>query len=652
MTPEQQKTKPAPLPMSLEKKLPLMMSAVLLIILAVGVTLAYREVSSAAESIAQQRVKQVAAQLSDLIAAGPPRTARLLGPAAADPAVIAVLRDPAPSRATLAQANAALAKVIMPGDSGVGTAVVDLKGRVLVSVRTPDMGPKWVEGVVEDIATPPSKGITTSPLYMSGGRVFYSTILPVMAGGVRLGTVTQHRRLNASAQTEKDIAGLTGQEVGILIHNSDGSQWVTLSGKPVSPPGSSQTIRGMSTYVHGDARFKDRVLLAEAPVKGIPWVVALEMPLSTIVAGPRQMLRQFLVFSFALLLIGALAMWLIGRRMTAPLATLTKAAEAIAAGDYSQRVETDGDREIAQLAETFNRMARGTARAHRDLEDRFREARSLAEELEHANSRLRATSEAAESAQVAAESANAAKSSFLAAMSHELRTPLNAIAGYVQLIEMGLRGPVTPEQQADLHRIKRSHAYLLGLIEDVLNFAKLDAHQMEFHARHVSVEEIMRDAETLLAPQMKASGITYKYVECEPGLAVCADPDKTQQILVNLLTNAIKFTKPPGDVTVSCAFDDDNVLIRVADTGAGIKTDDVDRIFEPFVQLGRGLSQPGEGVGLGLTISRDFARRMGGDLTVESTPGQGSTFTLQLPRSIGSQDKISGIQSKEATATA
>jgi signal transduction histidine kinase len=407
----------------------------------------------------------------------------------------------------------------------------------------------------------------------------------------------------------------------------------------------------MRTYMHDAARFKDRVLLAEAPVKSMPWVVALEVPLSSIVAGPREILKQFLAFSLALLVIGALAMWLIGRRMTAPLATLTRAAEAIAAGDYSQRVESEGDREIAQLAETFNRMARGTARAHRELEDRFREARSLAEELEHANSRLRATSEAAQDAQVAAETANAAKSSFLAAMSHELRTPLNAIAGYVQLIQMGLRGPVTAEQQADLHRIKRSHAYLLGLIEDVLNFAKLDAHQMEFHPRHVTVEEIMRDAETLLAPQMKASGITYKYNVCDSGLAVCADPDKTQQILVNLLTNAMKFTKPPGRVTVSCGFDDENVDICVSDTGVGIKSEDVDRVFEPFVQLGRGLSQPGEGVGLGLTISRDFARRMGGDLTVESAPGEGSTFTLRLPRSMRPDDEIGGIQSKEATAT-
>ncbi|HUQ47616.1 MAG TPA: ATP-binding protein [Gemmatimonadaceae bacterium] len=645
---EQQEIRPARLPMSLEKKLPLMMSAVLLMILAVGVTLAYREVSRAAEDIAQQRMKQVSNQLSDLIAGGQPRIGTLLGSVAADPAVIELLRERSPSRATRAKANAALAKVVPPADSGVGAALFDIDGRVVLSTKTPDMGQQWIEGAVPDFPAPVSKTISTTPFYLSNGRIYYSTTLPIIVDGVRIGAVSQNRRLNASARTEKDIAGLTGQDVGILLHNADGSQWVTLGGKPVPPPNRRQAVRGMRTYVHESARFSDRVLITESPVKGIPWVVTLELPLSAIVAGPRAMLNQFLVFSFALLIIGALAMWLIGRRMTAPLATLTRAAEAIAGGDYSQRVDSAGDREIAQLAETFNRMARGTARAHRDLEDRFREARSLAEELEHANSRLRATGRAAEEAQLAAETANAAKSSFLAAMSHELRTPLNAIAGYVQLIQMGLRGPVTPEQQADLHRIKRSHAYLLGLIEDVLNFAKLDAHQMEFHARHVAVDEIMRDAETLLAPQLKASGINYSYEECDSGLAVCADPDKTQQILVNLLTNAVKFTRPPGNVTVSCASDDKFVRIMVSDTGIGIKAGDVDRVFEPFVQLGRGLSQPGEGVGLGLTISRDFARRMGGDLTVTSTPGEGSQFTLALPRSESREDEGGEMRSTEA----
>lgn len=638
--------------MSLEKKLPLMMTGVLVLILAVGVTLAYRYVTTAAEQVERERVKQVTAQLGALIATAEARNAKILESVATDPSAIAALTVNEPSESGLAAANEALAKAITPGDSGVGIAIVATDGHIVTSSRTADMGTAWTEGVQEDIAPPVGKTLVTSPFYESDGRVFYSSAYPVVVSGTRIGSVIQHRRLNNASATEREIAGLTGQDVGILFHNADGSHWTTFGGKPVAAPSNSRTISGMKTVEHSGTRTKERVLIEEARVEGLPWVVVLELPIATVTAAPRETLKQFTLVSLLLLIAGAVAMWLIGRQVTAPLGHLTRAADAIAGGDYSQRVDSTGDREIAQLAETFNRMARGTAEAHRALEHRFREARSLAEELEHANRRLRSTTEAAEVAQLAAETANAAKSSFLAAMSHELRTPLNAISGYVQLIQMELRGPVTPEQQADLHRIKRSHAYLLGLIEDVLNFAKLDAHQMEFHARDVAVDDIMRDVETLLAPQLKSSEINYSYQKCDSGLAVCADPEKTQQILINLLTNGVKFTKPPGSVVVSCEFGDDTVQIHVKDTGIGIKPDDLSRAFEPFVQIGRGLSQPGEGVGLGLTISRDFARRMNGDLVVESKVGEGSTFTLILPRSTERIDESSKISSEAATGMA
>jgi signal transduction histidine kinase len=619
--------------MSLEKKLPLMMSAVLLLILAVGVTLAYRQVRNAAEEFAQQRVKQVTKELANLVSASQPRTAKVLLTAGADPAVLEALGSATPSPGTLAKATDALTRVMIPGDSGVAITLTGQNGRIVAESKSADMSATSTQVEAEDRSSEALNGIVTSPFFVNDGRVFYKVTAPVISHGVQVGAVSQLHRLNANAATERDIIGLTGQDVGILFRNSDGSLWITLGGKPVPAPTNPQTTGGMRTYEYSVRHPGERVLLSEEQLKGLPWVVALELPVSTITAGPRAMLRQFTMVSLLLLLIGAIAMWLIGRRVTHPIARLTRAAEAIAGGDYAQRVDESGDLEISRLAETFNRMAKGTADAHRALEDRFREARSLAEELEHANRQLRSTTDAAEEAQIAAESANAAKSSFLAAMSHELRTPLNAIAGYVQLIQLGLRGPVTPEQLIDLERIRKSHTYLLGLIEDVLNFVKLDAHQTEFHERDVSVDETMRDAETLLAPQMKAAGIAYTYLGCDSELSVSADPDKTRQILVNLLTNAMKFTKPPGSITVSCESSDDVVRLCVTDTGIGIKEDDISRVFEPFVQIGRGLSKPGEGVGLGLTISRDFARRMGGDLVVESTPGEGSSFTLILPRS-------------------
>ena len=197
---------------------------------------------------------------------------------------------------------------------------------------------------------------------------------------------------------------------------------------------------------------------------------------------------------------------------------------------------------------------------------------------------------------------------------------------------MGLRGPVTSEQNVDLTRIRRSQQYLTGLIEQILVFTQLDAHQVAIDLQDVPVDDLMRDAETMVEPQIRARGIDYSYIASHPGLVIRADREKTQQIVLNLLTNAAKYTNPGGRLTTSCETRNGSVHVCVTDTGAGIPDSMLSHIFEPFVQLDRRLNQPREGVGLGLTISRDLARAMGGDLFVESTVGVGSTFTLVLPR--------------------
>jgi PAS domain S-box-containing protein len=233
-----------------------------------------------------------------------------------------------------------------------------------------------------------------------------------------------------------------------------------------------------------------------------------------------------------------------------------------------------------------------------------------------------------------AEAANRAKGDFLATMSHELRTPLNAIGGYAQLIEMGVHGPVTPEQGEALRRVQRSQQHLLSLINDVLNFAKLEAGHVTYDIERVPVQELLAGLDSLVAPQLAAKSLRFACAQCDAALAAAADAEKAEQILLNLLSNAIKFTPEGGEIRVEARGDGDWVHIAVADTGIGIPADRMEAVFEPFVQLARGASSARNGTGLGLAISRDLARAMGGDLTLESTPGQGSTFTLTLPRSV------------------
>jgi signal transduction histidine kinase len=279
-----------------------------------------------------------------------------------------------------------------------------------------------------------------------------------------------------------------------------------------------------------------------------------------------------------------------------------------------------------------------------ELEAQSIELESTTADLEHSNAELRAANEQlarrtaeaersrteAEASRREADEANRAKSDFLAAMSHELRTPLNAIIGYAQLLDVGVHGPVTAEQHTDLGRIERSSQHLLGLINDILNYAKVESGRLQYDIAPTSLDAALASVEELTAPLAAAKQINYSlHTQC-PGASVCADEEKLRQILVNLLSNAIRYTPEHGRINVSCAIAGHDVLVHVTDTGVGIPPDKLEAIFEPFVQVDRTYPGQRQGTGLGLSISRELARGMGGDLTVHSELGRGSVFTLRL----------------------
>jgi PAS domain S-box-containing protein len=241
----------------------------------------------------------------------------------------------------------------------------------------------------------------------------------------------------------------------------------------------------------------------------------------------------------------------------------------------------------------------------------------------------------AQAARREAEGANRAKGEFLAVMSHELRTPLNAIGGYAELMELGLHGPVTAEQRTALERIQRSQRHLLGLINGVLNYTRVEAGAVHYDMEDVLLDEALATCEALTAPQVRGRQLAFMYRHCEPALTVWADREKLQQVVLNLLTNSVKFTGPGGRVELACSATPSEVRVTVTDDGRGIPAEQLARVFEPFVQIDTRLTRTQDGVGLGLAISRDLARGMGGDLTAESTLGEGSRFTLVLPRMDG-----------------
>jgi signal transduction histidine kinase len=288
------------------------------------------------------------------------------------------------------------------------------------------------------------------------------------------------------------------------------------------------------------------------------------------------------------------------------------------AADFIPKGSLTADR-LARVVTGAVRLRRAE-RARQAAEEATRQALLAAEAAQHQ----------AEEARARAEEANRAKSEFLAMMSHELRTPLNAIGGYVQLMQLGVPEPVPTSHLDYLDRLKRSQQHLLGLINSVLNYAKLEAGRVEFAVQPVPVHELAQSVEAMVTPLAAAKGLAYEWQPPHEPLVALADPEKAAQILLNLLSNAVKFTPAGGRIALSAHADGPRVALEVSDTGVGIPPEKLETVFDPFVQLDTGYARQQEGTGLGLAISRDLARGMGGELTARSAVGHGATFTLAL----------------------
>jgi PAS domain S-box-containing protein len=230
-----------------------------------------------------------------------------------------------------------------------------------------------------------------------------------------------------------------------------------------------------------------------------------------------------------------------------------------------------------------------------------------------------------------AEAESRTKSAFLTSMSHELRTPINATLGYTELIEMGVGGEVSEQQRGYLARIRGSQEHLLGIINDLLNFSRVEAGQVEYSLAPLELHQVVDTVLPMVRPQAMAKEIETRHGPCADAVVAHGDRGKAEQIVLNLLANAVKFTPAGGEVTISCGMERERATVVVSDTGPGIPPDQREAIFEPFVQLGRTLTSGHEGTGLGLAISRDLARAMGGDLEVRDEGAEGATFVLSLP---------------------
>ena len=282
-------------------------------------------------------------------------------------------------------------------------------------------------------------------------------------------------------------------------------------------------------------------------------------------------------------------------------------------------------------AESYSLIIDDQQRAHKVIELQQR-ARALQVEIEHRKAIERALREALAERQTAredAERAAAAKTEFLAVISHELRTPLTAIIGYEELMEHGLGGPVTDQQRTFLAGIKAGASHLLRLIEQILTQSRVAAGKEPVHKAATDLGQIVSACTALMQPIAIEKQLAL-HVNVQPGLILQTDAGKVQQIVLNLLSNALKFTRE-GSVSVKLWAEDGLALVQVTDSGVGIEATDLNRIFEAFEQIDSTATRTHSGAGLGLSVSRNLARLLGGDVTAQSVADVGSAFTLTLP---------------------
>jgi len=308
------------------------------------------------------------------------------------------------------------------------------------------------------------------------------------------------------------------------------------------------------------------------------------------------------------------------------------------------RVRKDGSTFWAHVVYTAIRDQNGKLRGYANLTRDLTERKRLDKALQDKNTEL-------ENAKLLAEKANLAKSVFLSRMSHELRTPLNAILGFAQLLEIG-SPPPAPAQILRLHQIVKAGWYLLELINEILDLAVIESGKLSLSREPVSLAEIMRECQAMIESDAKKHAIQMNFIPFNSSWLANADRTRVKQVLINLLTNAIKYNREQGTVVVECTVSSpDRIQISIKDSGAGLPPEKLLQLFQPFNRLGQEHGSE-EGTGIGLVVAKQLIELMGGSISVKSTVGEGSEFCIELIRDVTPQRSAGNVIPQQQTAQA
>lgn len=596
---------------SLERRLPLMISGLLIVTIAAFGFFAFSEVRQSYIDAANGQLRTIIGQTGETAGRTLLQRATALAAIRINPVVVRALSANASADERKAGATF-LERRRLPADT------LTLASQLLISAdgtRAAVTGSTPIGTDSAVLASTVAQAVRSDSVaigvpYSTGNNMWYWTVIPVATEERARGFIAEQRRLRANPTIDQQLKGFTGQDISMYYAAIGADVWTGLGGVPIAP---KFDVSVLPDSFHIKTSAGESLLGVKSKLKGTSWFIVFTINEDAVNQRSALFLRNMVGIGVVLLLVSIIAGWWVSRRVTRPLKSLTVAARQVARGDFATREPVRTSDELGELARTFNTMAERIGESHALLAERVQESEALAHQLNQASK---------------------AKSEFLAMMSHELRTPLSAIAGYAEILQMGMRGELNDAQRLDLSRIQANQVHLLRIINDILDLAQVESGQLHISARPVALRDVMSDLDPIIRPLIAERKISYSVRETLLPLSVMAERDRLTQVLVNLVANATRFTKPEGEISLHATQTDTHVRLHVSDTGIGIAPEKLEAIFQPFVQVESGPSRRAQGTGLGLAISRRIVEAMGGALTVSSEVGLGSTFTLELQRAV------------------
>lgn len=575
--------------LSIGQKLPLVIGALLLSVILALTAAAWVEVRGTARRSAAERLQAVTTQFRDLFAQSIVSQRQLLRPLATHPAIREFIRNAGRPDAALR----AMREIQVQPEAVVLTEIRTAGGRVLLSTAR-DVALSAVAPSALNALAPPDSSFV-GPLRLVRDTLVYPVAARV--SGSDSVYVVRWRRMAGSRRTREALGGLVGSAASIYLGNASGSEWSDLE-HPVRRP----------AWIDGDADHGRDVIGASAPIDGTPWMVAVAFPSSLIAGRINAFLGRMALIAAIALVLGLLAAWALSRRITAPLAELTDAAEAMAAGLYGQQLRVHSRDELGRLARSFSSMSAEVQRTNDNLEQLVKQR---TQELNETLTRLRDTQDA-----LVRRERLAMLGQLSSGVGHELRNPLGVMTNSVYFLKAVLTD-APPRVREYLDILQQQITLSEKIVSDLLDFARSKPPQR----RSVPVRSIVEEQIGRL-PAHPGTAIAVEIPDEIPNVLV--DAVQVGQIVFNLLTNAIQAMDGQGQVRVEAAHDEGRIRLEVSDTGPGIAPENLEKVFEPLY------STKARGIGLGLAVSRTLARANGGDLVAGGTPGAGAVFTLTL----------------------